>query len=255
MWNRVLPLFLLLASISAHAEEDWHPETVSYEVKEKTRFYRWSKYDKSKKQQIYISFVLPAGVTLEGCGRVGEGFLEGKDCAQADDALVAGILQKDGKKRRIVIALGGGAYDSEKRPDITTRDGRLKAVRRILSRPNSSEENLNSGDFKVQENEGFFVEKKIPSPDGYHEYYKIISRIQMPCALSGYYREMETDQTKLKYFASDERLFEGVFDEIMRSMRCEEVSWDYVEKWNKEQEVKTTKAVSKKSNSKKKIKK
>jgi len=254
MWNRVLPLFLLLASISAHAEEDRHPETVSYEVKEKTRFYRWSKYDKSKKQQIYISVVLPAGVTLEGCGRVGEGFLEGKDCAQADDALVAGILQKDGKMRRIEIELYGSWY-SPKALNKSTRETRRRSMETAIKPAYGNDVTISSGDFSVGSEEGFFVVKKRPYEKDNDDYYKFTMRTNLPCGFRAFYREMDSVEIGRKHFAPKDWLFEGVFDEIMRSMRCEEVSWDYVEKWNKEQELKTTKAVSKKSNSKKKIKK
>jgi len=238
MWSKWVLLAALFASFPVQAEEDWHPETVTFEVKEKTRFYRWSTYDKKTSKQIFVSFVLPKGVILEGCGSINDGFLEGKDCGQAEEPTVVGIIEKDGKKRRIEISLGGGAIDFKRYPNMKTLEGRRENNKQLaMSLPHASLKVLSHGDFLVAGEEvGYFSIKSLDKNNGKFSYLKDVFRGDGDCSLNGGYIE--------KVASSDESvtpqdwLFEGMFDEIMRSMRCEEVSRDYVEKWGKEWEAK-----------------
>lgn len=245
MSSKILPLILLLASIGAQAEEDWHPETISYEVKEQTKIFWGFGSDKGKKTATYVSIEIPKGVFFEGCVKVLDNFLDGKWCDN-EEPIVTGVLEKNGKKRRVVIGLGGGQYDLKKFPEMKTVDGRSKSYKHVaLSRPYSQWAILTHGKYPSDSHEaGYFSIRSIDQTKGRFKYFKDALKSSNGCTLNGNFNEISADSDE--HIAPNEWLFEGVFDEIMRSMKCEEVPWSYVEKWNKDQEVKRKKASSKK---------
>lgn len=217
----------------AYADGGGEPSS-PYEVKETARFYRSDTFDENLKKHRYLSFVVLKGFNLTGCWTVTPGFMDGYSCGQDEFPSLHGTFEKNGVKRALEIDLSGGTINLEKNPNYKTKEGRGKAdISSVLWKFNSDDEVLSHGEFFVKGKEvGYFGRKTMGSSKKEKpEYYKVVFRSDPPCSLAGYFREKSEDGKT--YIDPKEWLFESVFDDIMRSMRCELVAKSYVDKWGR----------------------
>lgn len=223
MWIRFLfvSAYFLFTPL-LQAEEDWHEDRITYEVKEKTRFYQTGGTGREPKA-IFIAFDVPAGFTLEGCSFVSDDFLKGKTCGNTSETYFHRILEKGGIKRKVVIDVGGGVSDLKKIPLLATKDGRYQdLVKRTGGSYPGNRNILKKGDFVVVGKEtGRFTVRKVGA-----EEKKGVIRYDGACEFGGSYHEEEVGGGT--YIEHTKWLFEDIFDGLMRDMACERVDRSYL---------------------------